>query len=248
MSFKIWLESLFDKKLIDQIGPHRIYSVNASKIRNKSVADDGFNHFATHLEFPSIVPKNEIWVSQDIDKKETPFLITNGLNQYKAQKKGVKDPYDYALRREKKEREAVDGIKFQPKEKPPENLYYKLFCKIKSDGIQVWLVDGEKVRDIYKSDFIEGGNNAGAGKGVYPWIPKDEIWIEKNLKEKGEIEITILHEYVERTLMRKMNFSYGKAHGIATKIDFKHRGKFTKQDAENLTEKEALEMAKSYLK
>ena len=60
----------------------------------------------------------------------------------------------------------------------------------------MWLVDGELVRDLYKTDYICGGNPY----VPYPWIPKNEIWIEKNLK-KEEIYSIILHEYVESTLV-----------------------------------------------
>jgi hypothetical protein len=229
-----------NKKPVDKLGPYRIFTVDASAIRDKSVADDEFNHFGTHLEF-AFIPNNEVWISQDIDKHEQSFLINNGINQYEGKSKGVKDWYDYALRREKAEREKVDGVKMS-KKIAPDKLYYKQYCTIRSDKIEVWLVDGELVRDLYKTDFIEGGSGI-----CYPWIPINEIWIERNLIERGEINITILHEFVESSLMKINKMSYNKSHPIAAKVDWHHRRKFTKSDVESLTRSKALEMAKCYL-
>lgn len=111
------------------------------------------------------------------------------------------------------------------------------------DDIEVWLINGEVVRDLYKTDFIEGGNGE-----VYKFCPKQEIWVEKNLmQEKGEVDITILHEYVESTLMRYKKFSYDKAHNIAAKVDWHHRKKWTFEDVKELDRETALEMAKKYI-
>jgi hypothetical protein len=240
MQFKLWLETRdLDKVKIDQFGPYKIFLVNAAAIRDKSVQDDEFNHIGIHLEFPSLIPDKEIWISKDIDKHEQMFLITNGINQYEAKRKGIKDTYDYALKREKSEREKIDGLKFNSKS-IPDKLYYKKYCNI--NEITVWLINGEMVRDLFKTDFIEGGNSE-----VYKWIPKNEIWIEKNLKEKGEIDITILHEYIESTLMKYNRMNYNKAHPIAAKVDWHHRGKWNKSDVEYLTKEKALAMAKPYL-
>ena len=242
MSFKIWLESKdVGKKQFEKIGPYKVYLVSASAIRDKSTKDDDFNHFAVHEDFPSLIPDNEIWISRDIDEHERRFLVDNGVNRYVAKEKGIKDTYDYALKREKAEREKVDGIKFNKKEKVPDKVYSKLYCEIKEENIKVWLVDGEIIRDLYKTDFIEGGNPF----VPYPWMPKDEIWIEKNLKERDRIA-TIIHEFVESTLIEKKKMSYDKAHSIAVKVDWHHRGKFNKSDIENLTQDEALRMAKLY--
>lgn len=226
------------KKLLEKIGKYSIYTVNAEAIRDTSVSDDEFNHFATHLEFDDLVPNNEVWISQDISKHERQFLIHNGLHQYEAKHQGKKDWYDYALRLEKAERKKSDGIKFNPKKKPPQNLYGRRYCQI--GDVTAWLINGEIARDLYKVDFILGGNG---GSGPYPWIPKNEIWIEKNLPPK-EIPYVILHEYVENTLMMEKGLTYDKAHGIASKVEFHHRNhKFDKADVEALTRPKALEMA-----
>jgi hypothetical protein len=237
-----------EKKRLEKIGDFTIFTVNASAIRNIDQGDDEFNHFATHMEFPKLVPNNEIWISRDISERERQFLIHNGMNQYLAKKKGKRNWYEYALKKEKAEREKVDKIKFVGKDRktPPDKVYYKYYCGIPSenDDVEVWLVDGEIVRDLYKSDFIEGGNPE-----VYSWVPKGEIWIEKNLeKEKDEVDITILHEYIESTLMKYKKLTYNKAHPIASKVEFHHRNKkWDITDVKDLNREEALEMAKRYL-
>jgi hypothetical protein len=153
--------------------------------------------------------------------------------------------YEYALKKEKAEREKIDHIKFKGKDfkTPPDKIYNKYYCGIPSpnDDIEVWLVNGEIVRDLFKTDFIEGGNGE-----VYKWIPRQEIWIEKNL-EDVETNLTILHEYIESTLMRYKKFNYDKAHVIACKVDFKNRKNWEIEDVKDLTREEALEMANQYL-
>jgi hypothetical protein len=235
-----------EKTKLDKIGDYKIFTVNAAAVRATSLQDDDFNHFATHVEFPKLIPNNEIWISKDISKHERQFLIHNGIHQYKAKEAGKRNWYDIALKKEKIEREKVDGLKFNPKkfsQEPPDKVYAKYYCGIPSpnDDIEVWLVNGEMIRDLFKTDFIEGGNGE-----VYKWIPRQEIWIEKNLKEV-EINLTILHEYIESTLMRYKKFNYDKAHVIASKVDFKHRKNWEIEDVKDLTREMALEMANQYL-
>jgi hypothetical protein len=239
-----------EKKRLDRIGDYTIYTVNAAAVRDSSQENDEFNHFSTHLEFPKLVPNKEIWISQDISKHERQFLIHNGFNQYEGKRKKKRSWYDYALKKEKREREVVDGIKFKPNatnEKPPTKVYDRYYCGIASenDDVEVWLVDGEKVRDLFKTDFILGGNGL-----IYPWCPNQEIWIEKNLlkDEEEEIPVVILHEYVERALMKYKKLSYDKAHTIASKIEFQHRKhNFNKAKIMSLNIKEAIRMAHRYL-
>lgn len=42
--------------------------------------------------------------------------------------------------------------------------------------IEVWRIDGHLVRCYYKTDYTEGGHGY-----VYPWCPRNEIWIEKDI-------------------------------------------------------------------
>jgi hypothetical protein len=54
---------------------------------------------------------------------------------------------------------------------------------------------------------------------VYPWVPKSEIWIERDVDE-AELPFLIAHEYSELRLMRDKGLEYDAAHRIASKIEF----------------------------
>lgn len=70
--------------------------------------------------------------------------------------------------------------------------------------------------------------------GVYPWIPKDEIWVETSL-DPHEMSVVVLHEYVERLLMLYHGYDYNKAHEIASWVEFQHRPNFSQEDLMKLT-------------
>jgi hypothetical protein len=84
------------------------------------------------------------------------------------------------------------------------NPRVKLLKRLK--GVNVWLVDGGKVRDNLSIDFSLGGHDL-----VYKYIPKGEIWVENHLSSVEQKKI-LLHEIHERNLMALDN-SYKKAHG-----------------------------------
>jgi hypothetical protein len=81
---------------------------------------------------------------------------------------------------------------------------------------EVVKVDGEKVRDDVNVEFT-GGSHSGA----IPEIPKDEIWVEKDLSERDQRKI-ILHEAVEKALMQQGK-KLPKAHEVATSVEEKAR-------------------------
>ena len=83
--------------------------------------------------------------------------------------------------------------------------------------IDVWLVDGNMIRSLYKTDYTEGGHGY-----VYQWCPKDEIWIEEDT-QRGEIPFLVAHEYLELRLMRDEKLEYDEAHEICSKVEFKLR-------------------------
>ena len=67
---------------------------------------------------------------------------------------------------------------------------------------------------------------------------------------ESENPYILLHEFVERIIMKYRKILYDKAHEIAAKIEWKmrERGGFSKQDALSLTKSKAFELAKDYLK
>ena len=85
------------------------------------------------------------------------------------------------------------------------------------DGVKIYLVDGEVVRKDH-IQYVAGGHGY-----VYDWIPKDEVWIDENQKNKPEdMEATIRHELYEIGLMKK-GMDYDNAHEEANKIEIEYR-------------------------
>ena len=110
---------------------------------------------------------------------------------------------------------------------PPQyNDIYRFYCgKIKNDNI--WIVDGEKIRNEILPDFIFGGNEM-----RYPFIPKNEIWISNDIPAK-EYETTLEHEINERDLMRDLKWSYANAHDSSLQLEIKLRRSYEKESSEH---------------
>lgn len=81
------------------------------------------------------------------------------------------------------------------------------------DELRVVVVDGEYVRRHIDTDFTMGGNPS-----RYSYVPRGELWVEKNLSIADTIS-TIVHESVEHRLMKNSNMSYANAHALANQID-----------------------------
>lgn len=77
------------------------------------------------------------------------------------------------------------------------------------DGLAIYLVDGERVRDDVDVDFVNGGNEA-----VYSYVPPGEIWID-DAQHPIDRTATALHEIVERDLMLNHGMGYDAAHDAA---------------------------------
>ena len=96
----------------------------------------------------------------------------------------------------------------QPHEPKYETLPSKELIR-EENGLKIYLVDGESVR-IDHIKYVAGGNGY-----AYDWIPKDEVWIDENQKDKpNDMEGTILHELYEIELMKE-GMSYDEAHELA---------------------------------
>ena len=94
------------------------------------------------------------------------------------------------------------------------------------DGLDVYLVDGEKIRSTVHIDFTCGGHNL-----VYPWyVPPGEIWIDDAL---GGLDrtATLLHEAVEHSLMRDRRWGYDRAHDAASAAEAPFRTQLRRQGA-----------------
>jgi hypothetical protein len=83
--------------------------------------------------------------------------------------------------------------------------------------VVIKIVDGDAVKTKYEMDFVEGGNGE-----RYSFIPDKEIWIDGNIDSSQHFPI-ILHEMIERTLMKHMGLSYDEAHEICNAVEKKVR-------------------------
>lgn len=199
-----------EKKLIDIIGPYKVYEVDGEEIR--ADIEPNFTNFASHLNF-DFVPENEFWVDRENDPGETMFFIT----RMEMKKKLVDHGMDKDKAEEIAERaelaDRAKSKKFQKLSKGrevPDKLKLKKIFDF--GGVNGYLVDGEMVRDFYYEDFTEGGHGY-----VYNWIPKDEVWIDDDVSEEERPDV-ILHEVYEREKMINGE-SYEEAHKAALELE-----------------------------
>ncbi|HTY43809.1 MAG TPA: hypothetical protein VMC80_01050 [Patescibacteria group bacterium] len=188
-------------KKFSKIANFTVWIVDGKYIREN--LDEEFSNYGQHYHF-KFIPENEFWIDKERVPGEEKYYIDSMLVMNRLMAKGVE--HDKAVVRadmvEKRERAKEHLIKkgYEAKETAEEeikHIHKKLLKKYSSKNIKVWIVNGESVRDIFFLDFTEGGHGF-----VYPFIPKDEIWIDDDV-EPNEIKFILLHELHERNLMKK---------------------------------------------
>jgi hypothetical protein len=231
------IDKEFDKKYVKffrKIGDYSVYLVDDFAIRNTSLPHEEFTNFAIHDDFPRFIPKDQIWISKKETEREREFYILNCLKRYELLKSGSSSgrAYDQSLKYEKEMRAKYDGLppprSSNPSEHPvkhessqhphpPKEIYKKYLRDFR--GYTVYMVNQELVQDLYKIDFVDGGNPS-----VYHWIPEGEIWIADALA-KSEMKFVLWHEYVECRLMKEKGLDYDHAHELASKQEYGLRHK-----------------------
>lgn len=94
----------------------------------------------------------------------------------------------------------------------PPDLGKKEIPEYSSDGIKVYAVNGQYVRDNVLVDFTMGGHDL-----AYPeFIPEGEIWIDGDMNEFDK-KTTVIHEYVERKKMEE-GVDYEDAHSLYANV------------------------------
>jgi hypothetical protein len=88
------------------------------------------------------------------------------------------------------------------------------------NGLDLWIVDGYKVRHRIYKEFLYGGNGQ-----RYCFTPAGEIWID-NAISCEEYELTLAHELNERHLMAKFGWTYDKSHDSSLVIELIMRHAF----------------------
>jgi len=186
-----------------------VYLVDGWYIRNNLQIE--FTSCAEHYQFPDLVPLNEIWIDLGLTDWDMEYAIYYLLWERRYASQG--DSYALAVKksdeRELEKRHEETGSpnpQLTTTERVPE-VHKKLLCTT-TDGLEVWLVDGELVRSLFFVDFTEG-RNAGAPGSSY--VPENEIWIDDQLLV-GERGFVLFHELHEFHLIRDKGWNYLRAH------------------------------------
>jgi hypothetical protein len=194
----------------------KIWIVDGNYIRREI-----FNEFiyGGNDERYTFVPESEIWIDNSISADE--YLTTleheiiernlmrfNGYTYYDAHDSalmlelGMRKGFLSAANEHEKQIPMVSPIDYdstQEIEELPEHIKISGIYKIpftKRDGVDIWVVDGFKVRrDIYP-DFGFSGNSF-----AYQFIPNNEIWIDASITCQ-EIEYSIQLELKEMSFMK----------------------------------------------
>ncbi len=209
-----------NKRYIAHYDGHGVYGVNPFAVRNLARPDEEFTNFATQDEFPKLIPKGEIWVADKSLNKEGIFFIANAVARMKEKGRGRSNrAYNAGVRVERFLREKLTGRRFRggmPDPRIPKELYVEHYLRLPDPefSVDVWIVEGSLVRTLYKTDYTEGGHGY-----VYRWVPRHQIWVERDL-DKTELPFIVSHEYIEVRLMRDEGIEYDKAHEICANIEY----------------------------
>jgi len=96
------------------------------------------------------------------------------------------------------------------------NFIYRIPVS-EQNGKKIWIVDGLVVRREIYPEFLYGGNSE-----RYPFIPKNEIWIDHAISAE-EYTYTVAHELHERDLMATQGLSYFDAHDSSLALERRMR-------------------------
>lgn len=207
--------SKFLEKQINKKNDCAIWLVDGALIRKN--VNENFVECGGHDQY-KFIPKKQFWIDKDLDPKEYHYFISRFIYETSLINSGksYKDANEKGDIFEKKERlkspECKKLVKNNAiKKKLLDKTKNKIIKKYSGD-IKVWLVDGNLARDLFLVNFCEGGHDK-----VFPFIPKNEVWIEQAISPK-ERKFIILHELHERYLMSQGK-SYKNAHIGATEIE-----------------------------
>ena len=206
-------------KQYGSIDDFTIFEVDGQYIRDNINRE--FTNFGQHFRFP-FIPKHEFWLDKQYAPGEENYFIDHLILEWHLMHDGVS--YDDALAqadaKEKKERLKKELLS-TVKEKitnlfgmVPREVYVG---NLGSFGdVDVCIVNGEVVRNLYFIDFTEGGHHF-----VYDFVPVNEVWLDNDLNP-SEMDFVLLHEMHERFLMSQ-GMDYSHAHRSSSAIEYKCR-------------------------
>lgn len=198
-----------------------VWLVNGQFVRDS--LDIEFTNFGQHGAF-SFIPAGEFWLDQEHTPGESRFFLEHLTVEHRLMAEGV--DYDSALDRaddvEKALRaasplgqEAARLLRTGSTAELIRRIHRKRLARYRN-GVQVWLVDGELVRDAFFVDFTEGGHDR-----VYGFIPPGEVWLDDDVVPR-ERDFILLHELHERYLM-SLGWDYDRAHDQSSQVELAAR-------------------------
>jgi len=209
------MEKPYLRKLED-VGDFEVWEVDGMYVRNNLNRE--FTNFGQHFRFP-FIPKHQFWIDKQNSSNETPYYVDHMIIEWNLMNQGV--DYDTAIakadQQEQKERKKSALMGKVRKEmsdtgvKVPKEIYVHKLTG--SASPQIWIVNGELVRDLFFIDFTEGGHHF-----VYDFVPYNEVWLDNDLTPK-EREFVLLHELHERYLMFKGQ-TYNHAHNSSSYVEY----------------------------
>ena len=209
------------KTYVTTLRGYRVCTVDAFGVRSLTRHDEEFTNFAIHTDFPSLIPAGEIWIDERLFEAEGLFCLVDAMVHLKKLEEGVPEDEAYraGVKAERLLREQVTGVKFRggkPHKRTPPEVYIGTYATLDDPKgpVEARLVDGNLVRSLYRTDYVEGGHGY-----VYPWVPKGQIWLEQGVADR-ELPFVLAHEYTELRLMRDDGLEYDPAHAIAAKVEF----------------------------
>ena len=193
-----------------------VWEVDGEYIRDNINRE--FTNFGQHYRFP-FIPTHEFWLDKEHAPNEKRYYIDHLLIEWHLMREGMS--YDDAIGKadEKEQHERLKNAFINKVEEEidslfnivPSEVYVKKLVELA--GLDVCIVNGEAVRDLYFIDFTEGGHHF-----VYDWVPLKEVWLDDDLNA-SEREFVLLHELHERYLMAKGD-DYNTAHRSSSLIEY----------------------------
>jgi len=187
-------------KRIGVFSGYKVFYVSGYWLRNN--IDRQFPNFGYKENCPYI-PEDEFWIDKENGKKEARFWIDYliAFKRFLAQGKEYIEATTLASKIEQRERSKQKTLKKLKKikvtEKIIKRIHKKRLLKKYTKNLRIWIVRGDLVRSLFDLDFNQGGHGL-----VYPFIPKNEIWVDDDLYKK-ETPYVLVHELHERWLMSK---------------------------------------------
>lgn len=211
----------------------KVWLVDGKYIRDN--IDEEFTNFGQHYQF-DFIPKNEFWIDKEGSPGERKIYIEIMLMMNKFMKQGMDHEEAVekvnAFEKDKREKTKLIQEVVNGNSKDIVNSVHIKLLKEYSKYLDVWIVNGEAVRGLFFLDFTQGGHHY-----VYPFVPKNEVWIDDDIRE-SEIKFVLLHELHERRLMAKggkyihEDLRANDAHSRSSKLEYyfrKHPEKLDKK-------------------